>query len=57
MSFFAHPMPEKRTQLVEKIKLVWDKNVIVELIQSAARGFIHRAEKVIRVNGRHLPDE
>ena len=50
-------MPENRAQLVDKINMVWDRYVTVELIQRAAVGFLHRARKVVEAGGRHQNNE
>ena len=50
-------MPETRIQLVEKIKMVWDRHITVELIQRASLGFLNRARKVVEAEGKHQNNE
>jgi hypothetical protein len=50
-------MPENRNQLVEKIKMVWEQHITVDLIQRAAKGLLNRAQKVVDANGRHQSNE
>ena len=46
-------MPENRAKLVDKINMVWETKITVDLIQRAARGFVNRARKVVEAGGSH----
>ena len=50
-------MPENRAQLVDKINMVWETKITVDLIKRAARGFVNRARKVVEAGGRHQANE
>ena len=50
-------MPENREQLVNKINMVLDQKVTVDLIKKAALGLLHRAKKVVEARGMHQMDE
>lgn len=50
-------MPKNRAELVEKITKVWDEDITKELIIKAAKGLIHRCQKVILADGKHQNNE